>query len=149
VTRLDAATSSRATINPMRRALTVAKYLPAVLCGMLVVAWVVSLWCVVGFELHWPGVGWGREGSLGVKCSGGSIRPFRAYFGSSSRLIATNRSQAISWDDLSGKRPSATKIFIRTNNIPIPFLLTCMLPLAIGPSSASASRSGRGSPSRR
>lgn len=107
----------------MRRALAILKYVPAVLCGLLVVAWVVSWFVTVG-------VGWDHhpENFVGVRY--GSIQIWRTTpvdwplpVSTMQDRIRDNLGQwCWNWEP--------DKIIC---NIPVLFAVTSLLPAAVAP----------------
>jgi hypothetical protein len=107
----------------MRRAVAILKYLPAVLCGLLVVAWVVS-WCYF-FGYSTSGLSIGVcDGSF--HCNRGNFVSQGAY---AERQIEQNFQTYLGeWHNkphpLTGE-PQA--------RFPIPLILGAMLPISIAP----------------
>jgi hypothetical protein len=113
----------------MRRALAILKYVPAVLCGLLVVAWVVSATMRVGLAYPWPSpfgsldeLLWGQEigfceGALFIRIVSESDMRFSLF--------------AYRWPPPGDPGSYGLPPYFACN-VPIAFLLTLIFPLAIG-----------------
>src|SRR5262245_17248052 len=113
----------------MRRALTILKYLPAVLCGLLVVAWIAGFFWVFALQSPLMGGGTIKAGLYGGHILGWHQSDFTVprsfaiqYWQGPKRLSHWLGVFRFQWD-------STTQMIY----CPIPFLLTLLLPLAIGP----------------
>jgi hypothetical protein len=129
----------------MKIMVAILKYVPAVLCGLLLVAWLMSLRQRVEYSF----VRGNREthvcfmsGSLAVACHSAEVAsPLHATelvapFGYWAHIV-----ESTSWNI---PQPTFSMTFI-----PVPFVLTFLSPLAFAPSPAFASRFGPASPGRR
>jgi hypothetical protein len=105
----------------MLRALALPKYVPAGLCGLLIVVWIASV--PLSFGAGLPGVAWGSDlGSLALILGWGR-------FASISLRPASSISQE-SWMGKLGKFTFGNSLFFY---VPIPLVITLLLPLAIAP----------------
>jgi hypothetical protein len=119
------------------RILTVAKYLPAVLSGLLVVAWVVSHSFVFG-AIHRRHINYGTpsfiQRSRAILCWSGSVVVSPTEQGLEQEmyqpLFAWGRSSDVGCVRLFCGRHPPTQVVFR---LPIAALLTCLIPLAIAP----------------
>jgi hypothetical protein len=113
----------------MRRALAILKYLPAVLCGLLVVAWVVSLSESFGITLpaSEPGGSW----IVGFSC--GSIKHC-LVFGERAFQFERYRNDVVI-PSASGLGTFGQSIpwVAHETSCPISFVLTLLLPFSLAP----------------
>jgi hypothetical protein len=115
----------------MRRALAILKYVPAVLCGLLVVAWVVSCW----FEWRFS-VPLSATHEMALSCASGTLTLAHIPDYPTFRLSLHSTG-----DYIGGWLGCAMLIYptnddqvqIRMMYCPIPACITLLLPLAVGP----------------
>jgi hypothetical protein len=111
----------------MRRAFAILKYLPAALCGLLVVAWVVSLNITCGFEPT-------HNGGFGALIANANLVLLRANQDGDPVWIR-NEEQYFQSSWLGSYMLGRSVWFppVDIVELPIPALLTVLFPLAIGP----------------
>jgi hypothetical protein len=127
----------------MRRVLASLKYVPAVLCGMLVVAWVASIWGHA--RIIWP-YSSSQAIDAGVLRIHASVIEFRYDPQGFHELVPAER-RPITHSGWSMSQPSIVEILGSAGyekqtvwedeysihlRIPLPALLSCVLPLACG-----------------
>lgn len=118
----------RAHTDTMRRALACLKYVPALLCGLLVVAWVVSI--TTTFALAFPG---GDGGAWVFGCTYGSVKLcFSGRLEPQYQFMTfeNGTDEEVGW--FGSFRPQVVPLVDREISCPLPFLLTALAPLAVG-----------------
>jgi hypothetical protein len=119
----------------MRRALAILKYVPAVLCGLLVVAWVISLFVMIDVTFPLSVVGRNINGGMLMQDASAQVWYGERRIGENSANITLNKGQA-SFHNWFGREliydPRLHDLFTQLSIPFIPFL-AILLPLAIGP----------------
>jgi hypothetical protein len=113
----------------MRRTLAILKYVPAVLCGLLVVAWVVSLFFALGLRVPLNG-----SSSVLTFCRFGGLNCWNQTQTSPVFILerpSKYESNPRHW--IFGELYDHSYYPFFVIGVPIPLLLTALIPLSIGP----------------
>jgi hypothetical protein len=111
----------------MHRAFAILKYLPAVLCGLLVVAWVVSLFVEIGVIVRLPD--WNEQPSRATIIL---FYPHAEFYFRRDEVARDTRSTCF-------VRPATKNIWSLRKYwqigvaVPIPFAVTILLPFSVAP----------------
>ena len=114
-------------MRPMRLALTILKCIPAVTCLLLLAAWVASYWWIFGYTSPWP------NGANFLGASRGRVIFERhSLINIPGKLIVRRRPPSMT----SRSQPRNIGVYTSITEldviVPIPILLTFLLPFAIG-----------------